>query len=81
MNQERFETFGKLYEQNLTQAVLNYPEEYVWPVENVPTVAKKMLDAVVKNSYNKDGRAFKATCKQLGIKYTYKAIDEYLERI
>jgi hypothetical protein len=66
------------YEKQLKIVVLKYPEEYPWPVENVPIVAGKMRAAFIAKTYNKDGRAIKATCKILDIKYTYTAINEYL---
>ena len=72
------DVFIKVYERQLTNAVRDYPQEYMWPVENVPVVAQKMRVAFSKGSYNKDGRAIKATCKELGIKYTYPAINSYL---
>jgi hypothetical protein len=40
--------------------------------------ANKMRSAFLAGSYNKDGRAIRATCRELGIKYTYKAIAEWL---
>lgn len=73
-----FDTFMQIYTEQLEKAVRNYPTEYTWPVENVPTVAAKMRVAFMNRTYNKDGRAIKATCKVLGIKYTYTAINEYL---
>jgi len=74
-----FDTFAQTYTEELEKAVLKYPEEYVWPVENVPTVAAKMIQAFRAGTYNKDGRAIKATCKRLNIPYTYKGINAYLE--
>ncbi|MFY4731225.1 hypothetical protein [Nitrospira sp. BLG_2] len=73
-----FDTFVQIYTEELKNAVVNYPDEYGWPVENVPTVAQKMAVAFKNKTYNKDGRAIKATCKRLNIKYTYTAINEYL---
>ena len=73
-----FDTFMKIYTVELEKAVRNYPDEYPWPIENVPTVAAKMGQALKNKTYNKDGRAIKATCKQLNIKYTYTAINAYL---
>lgn len=66
------------YERQLTLAVQNYPDEYVWPIADVPKVAAKMRAAFERRSYNKDGRAIKATCKVLGIPYTYAGINAYL---
>ncbi len=68
------------YEKNLKRAVEKYPQEYLWPVENVPVVAGKMRNAIIAGTYNKDGYAFKWTCKALGIPYTYKGINEYVNR-
>jgi phytoene/squalene synthetase len=80
MNEEKLAQFARLYEANLRRAVLEYPTEYVYAVEAVPQVAERMLRAIRAGGYNKDSRAIKATCKELGIKHTYKAIDEYLGR-
>jgi hypothetical protein len=69
--------FAECYERNLRKALKTRPDKYMWPVENVPVVVKKMLDAVDRGSFNKDSLAFKWTCKELGIKHTYQAIREY----
>ena len=37
-----------------------------------------MTLALAKGEANKDGEGIKRVCKRLGIKYTYKAIGEYL---
>ena len=74
-----FDTFSQIYTEELGKAVLAYPEEYTWPVENVPTVAAKMIQAFRAGTYNKDSRAIKATCKRLNIKHTYTAINAYLK--
>jgi len=42
-------------------------------------LAVRMAEGLMKGSASKDGRAIKSTCKALGIKYTYKAIAEYLK--
>lgn len=49
-----------------------------WPRKSVQDVADAMIAAVVAGSFNKDGRAFRATCKHLGIKHTYQAIRSYI---
>jgi len=74
-----FDNFIKIYTEELEQAVIKYPAEYTWPVANVPSVVEKMANAFKEGTYNKDGRAVKATCKRLGIKYTYAAINTYLK--
>lgn len=73
-----FDTFAQTYAEELEKAVLKFPEEYTWPVENVPTVAAKMIQAFRAGTYNKDGRAIKAVCKRLNLKHTYKEINAYL---
>jgi hypothetical protein len=73
-----FDNFAQVYTEELEKAVKNFPEEYAWPVENVPTVAAKMVQAFLAGTYNKDSRAVKATCKRLSIKHTYKEINAYL---
>lgn len=79
---ERHETpierFEAIYRDELEAAVRDHPEEYTWPIERVPSVAQKMIAAIRNNTYNKDGRAIKATCKRLGVKHTYTAIAAYL---
>ena len=71
-------TFIKEYAKQLELAVRNYPNEYGWPVENVPVVVERMRAAIQAKKYNKDSRAFKATCKVLGIKHTYKDIEHFV---
>ncbi len=73
-----FDTFMIVYKKQLKDAVVNYPQEYQFPIESVPDVVEKMGEGFNRGTYNKDGRAIKATCKELGIKYTYTAINEYL---
>lgn len=70
--------FENIYLTELQNAIKNYPEEYRFKLEESFGVAERMIAAIYKGSYNKDGRAIKATCKKLGIPYTYKAINEFL---
>ena len=74
-----FDTFAKIYTKELEKAVLKFPEEYVWPVENIPVVAQMMIQAFRAGTYNKDSKAIKATCKRLNVKHTYKEINNYLK--
>lgn len=73
------EKFMIQYAFELKSAIERYPAEYCYPVEDVPKVAAKMSIAFDKGSYNKDGRAIKATCKAFGIPYTYAGINAFLE--
>lgn len=78
MNEDRLARFAEVYRAHLAAAVVSHPEEYAWPIENVPTVADKMIDAVRRDSFSKDGRAMRATFKALGVKHTYTALREWL---
>ena len=72
------ETFLAEYEKQLTLAVQNFPQEYGFGVEKVPYVIAKFRIAISEGTFNKDGRAFKATCKALKIPHTYKAINNFI---
>ena len=71
------EQFMEVYTRNLTRAVNEQPETYNWPVEIVPIVATKMFAAMDQGDYNKNSPPYAWTCKELGIKNTYKAIKAY----
>jgi hypothetical protein len=73
------ELFTALYTENLFKCVKLYPDEYCYTNDQVISVARKMETAIVSGCYNKEGRAIKMTCKQLGIKYTYTGINEYIK--
>ena len=68
------------YRTELETAVLSYPDEYSWPLSELDAVFERMVAAFDRGSYNKDGRAFKATCNVLNIRHTYRAIDAYVDR-
>lgn len=76
---EPIDQWMAVYETQLLKAVTEHPDEYPWPLTNVPFVAKKMREAFERGSYNKDGRAIKATCKHFGIKHTYTAIEMFFK--
>lgn len=78
INKERFATFAEAYRRHLSIVVAKHPDEYPWRAEKAPVVADRMLAAVRRRSFTKDGRAFVAVCRELGIKHTYKAIYAYL---
>lgn len=73
-NQQRF---ADLYRSNLHRVVVEQPQEYAFIADKVDEVADKMIAAIARGSANKDGYAFKMTCKALGIAHTYKAINAY----
>lgn len=59
------EHFFTLYTANLAR--LAKEGVYGWPAENSPIVAARMRVAFENGSFNHDGAAFKATCKEVGL--------------
>ena len=90
---DNLQAFMEVYRAELEKAVAEHPEEYgiqrvsakagletlATPAEFAQIVSGRMEDAMIRGSYNKDGRAFKATCKILGIDHTYKAINSFVK--
>jgi hypothetical protein len=72
------EQFFAEYAKQLTLAIEQHPNEYGYPASEAPFVVARMRAAVNRGSFNKDGLGFKWTCKALGIKYTYAAINAFL---
>lgn len=68
------------YAVHLELAVINHPDEYAWPLKQVPAVLLRMRQAIKNQSYNKDSRAFRDTCKTLGLAHTYKAINAFVSK-
>lgn len=75
---EKLAAFMEVYEPALAQAAMTYPKEYGFIAAEVPFVAERIRFSLKRGTYNHDGRAFKATCKALGIKHTRTAIEAYL---
>ena len=75
-----YQNFLTEYGKQLTHAVTTQPQEYAYPLSEVPLVIDKMGRAFLRGSFNKDGLALKATCKALKIKHTYRDIKTYLGR-
>lgn len=68
------------YAATYSQAFIDtYPQ---LPAEHSRGLIEKTLKAALENIkvVNIDGAAFKETSKRLGIKHTYKAIQEYLDQ-
>jgi len=47
---------------------------------HIVQVAQWMKDSFMNHSYNKNGRAVKAVCRVLGIRHTYKDINNFLDK-
>ena len=74
---KNLEKFKQVYTEKLKEIRTKKPDYYLWPIEDLPLVTKRMLTAIEQGNFNKDSLAFKHTCKELGIKHTYKAIKEF----
>lgn len=70
--------FRTVYTEELTRAVTERPQEYMYPVSEVPGVVRKMLRAILAGSFNKNGIALTRTARRLGIPYTYAGFKAYV---
>jgi hypothetical protein len=73
-----FQCFFEEYSKQLEFSIKEDPENYAYSVNELPQVLERMRAAIERGSFNKDSPTFKRTCKALGIKHTYKAIDEFI---
>lgn len=71
-------TFCEVYREELEKSHRLNPNKYAWSISELDEVAKRMFGAFERGTFNKDSEAVKATCKQLKIKHTYKAIKEFI---
>ena len=72
------EVFLGVYERYLRGIMRRYPADYGYGPEKVPGVMVNIREALVTGNYNKMGKAFVATCKELGIPHTNKAINDFV---
>jgi len=73
-----YQCFVDEYKKQLEHAVKTRPDEYAWPMSEFDAVLARIENAIKLGRFNKESSAFKATCKALGIKHTYRAIDEFI---
>lgn len=74
------ELFYETYVRHLTAAVQTNPGTYAFNAGQVPDVARRMVLGLAAGRASKDGKALTATCKELGIPHTYKAIRAYFDQ-
>jgi len=70
--------FLQIYQEELKRVVIELPDKYAWPVENMPIVAAKMVDAMIAGTANLYSVAIRRTCKRIGIPHTRKAMKEFV---
>ncbi len=86
MNKVSFQVFSDAYRASLSAAVESDPSQYAiaqgeTPSQYADRVASKILSKIESGghySINYDSPGFRRTCKALGIKFTRKAILEYI---
>lgn len=76
--QSNFELFISEYRKQLAAAIVEHPDEYRYPISELDAVMGRMSKAIASKSFNKDSRAFRATCKALKIKHTYRDIETFI---
>lgn len=75
----RLDEWMAAYEKHLADCVREMPDLYGYGINRVPEVAERMRAAIQARSFSKDSAAIGRTCKQFGIKNTYRAIDAFLK--
>lgn len=74
----KLDQFMNVYSKHLKDCLKEFPDQYAYSESLLPNVLIRMRNALVSNGYNKEGKAFERTCKELRIKHTYTAIKEYI---
>lgn len=70
--------FAEEYTKALAECVADSKNGYIYGLDQVPEVARKMIAATFDGSAHYSGAAYKLACKRLGIKYTKKAIIAFI---
>ena len=70
--------FIRVYRIKLLESIKRDPSHYFWDVSEIDTVMERIKAAILRLSFNKDTRAFKATFRALKIKNTWRDIETYL---
>jgi len=66
------------YREHLLTERMLYPERYLWPISEFEEVFRRMTAAIKKGTYNKDSKAFRRACREMGIPHTYRAIQNFI---
>lgn len=75
------ELFTAQLEKEYSDLFLNNSEYAFAASRTTPqALAQKMTESLANNTANKDGEAIKRACKSFGIKHTYAAIKEFLNK-
>ena len=71
-------TFLQTYTKCLEASITAHPEKYSYGMDKVPVMVYRFLNAMKDGTYSNDGETFRAACKALGIKSTYKAVNAFI---
>lgn len=72
--------FQAALEKNYTK-LFTVPNQTGKSIVTTPAaLAERMTNGLANNTANKDGAGIKNTCKELGIKYTYTEIQQFLSK-
>lgn len=66
-----------LYQKHLEVVVKKYPTLYAFNYDKIPGITVKMVQAFKAGTYNNDGHAIKAMARELGIRPTYGALNNF----
>lgn len=72
--------FQAALEKNYTKLFTDPEYAYSAKVTTPAILAEKMTNGLANNTANKEGEGIKNTCKELGIKYTYAEIRQFLNK-
>jgi len=72
--------FQAALQKNYTKLFVTPEYAYSAKVTTPEILAEKMTNSLANNTANKDGAGIKNTCKELGIKYTYTEIQQFLSK-
>ena len=78
-NEERCKKFQAILEE-LYAVLFKHDLQYAYSASRTTpaALAERMMKAIIKNDYNKDGNGVKWACAILKVPYTYKGIQDYL---
>ena len=72
------ETFLDVYMKHLAEDQAQNPDKYAWERSSLQRVRELMALHLQRRTFDNHSTACRRTCKELGIRKTYKAIEEYL---
>lgn len=72
------EAFRSAYMLELAKAHKSNPAAYVWPIEQLPVIVEKMMNALERGGANIDSPAIKAACRVCKFKPSIARIKVFL---